>query len=851
MWLLFASLVAEAATLRVGPGQAYSNIWAAVQAAASGDVVLVDPGAYTVTRTIAVDKSLTIRGNGGVPTLDARDRAIFSVSGGTVVVEDLSLAPRGEPGVWMTGGSLTLRRVVISGNRNPNSPVGAGILMDGGLDLTLEDSTLSDNGAVGSLLDPAQGGCLAAIGGRVTLRRSHFEQCVSTYGGAVHGEGGVVLVVEDSTFVRNSASGAFASGGAILTSGELTIRGSTFDRNSASGTLLGPGDSGAVYAAAMVTIEDSRFTDNSTDEYGGAVSLGYRGVVRRTLFCDNRAGSGGGAIAVFEQVSSWELSNNIFAENEGDLGSAVLCRSDESGTSWPSGGVFRNNHVLGNASSSQDSAVQLEGARATVENNLFMSNGGQALEEGSGSLDWNAWYMNVIDLADRTYGSRDLRGRDPLLAAWSPDGDCANDDFQPRAGSPLRDAGNPAIIDRDGSPSDIGAWGGPESFVTIDDDQDGSPEGPDCDDHDAAVFPGAAELCNGVDDDCDGNIDLPTPANAPLWFPDNDGDGHGKHGPGTPACSQPPGYVASDDDCADRQPTVWLGAPELCDGIDNDCDDLIDGDDAGDLPRWYPDNDGDGYGRPIADPEQACEAPPGTVSNGDDCDDGNGQRNPVAVEVCDGIDQDCDGEIDDDPPMGLQFFPDGDGDGWGDGDGDAVTGCALPAGYAITTTDCDDDDPDVHPLASEPCEPPRDLNCDGASGTADNDGDGFGACEECDDYDSSRYPDAPDVWYDGVITDCSRLSDYDADRDGFDAAQGGGADCDDADDTIHPGAADTAGDGVDNNCDGVDAASGGSPVSGGADEEEPLKGCRGCASGGDIGLWGLWGVLLWRGRRRG
>jgi hypothetical protein len=102
------------------------------------------------------------------------------------------------------------------------------------------------------------------------------------------------------------------------------------------------------------------------------------------------------------------------------------------------------------------------------------------------------------------------------------------------------------------------------------------------------------------------------------------------------------GFTVADGDCDDADPSIHPGAEERCDGIDNDCDGVLDGD-ATDAATWYPDADGDGYGDAdggIA----ACEAPSGYVADNSDCDDADAEVNPGATEVCDdGVDSDCDG----------------------------------------------------------------------------------------------------------------------------------------------------------------------------------------------------------------
>ena len=141
-------------------------------------------------------------------------------------------------------------------------------------------------------------------------------------------------------------------------------------------------------------------------------------------------------------------------------------------------------------------------------------------------------------------------------------------------------------------------------------------------------------------------------------------------------------------DCARRVAAIHPGATEHCDGVDEDCDGSVD-EDAVDLVGAWADSDGDGYGDPDGWTE-AC-ALPTHVANSDDCDDGDAEVNPDAREVCNGIDDDCDGRVDDDDDMdtGMLAWVDADGDG--DGDSEQTTRvCDLPEGYAWLDGDCDD-----------------------------------------------------------------------------------------------------------------------------------------------------------------
>ena len=228
----------------------------------------------------------------------------------------------------------------------------------------------------------------------------------------------------------------------------------------------------------------------------------------------------------------------------------------------------------------------------------------------------------------------------------------------------------------------------PEPPTDADEDGYGTIDegGRDCDDADNDIHPGVVELCNGEDDDCDGVVDEDA-SDSVIRYPDADGDGFGLTEHGETVCivgEEPTGMTELDGDCDDGDAEVYPEATEICDDIDNDCDDAVDEEVT---TTWALDEDGDGYGgeRQVED----CEAPSASwVTELDDCDDADPLTYPDAPSLCDGEDRDCDGLVDDDA----------------DGDGFADATCGGD--------DCDDADTGISPDAVDVSDG-VDNDCDG------------------------------------------------------------------------------------------------------------------------------------------
>lgn len=253
-----------------------------------------------------------------------------------------------------------------------------------------------------------------------------------------------------------------------------------------------------------------------------------------------------------------------------------------------------------------------------------------------------------------------------------------------------------------------------------------------------------AAACGGDDcDDTDPSINPDT-----IWYVDSDGDGYGDSVDSIQECRQPSGYVNNADDCNDIDPdTIYL--------------------------TWYIDGDGDGYGD-ASDSVVACTPPSGYVEDATDCEDTSAASYPGGIEVCDELDNDCNGSTDDGATDAPTWYFDADSDGFGD-EFDILITCDQPSSYTAEGGDCDDEKANINPNAFEYCNE-EDDNCNGSIDEdavdvspwyPDLDGDGYGdanssvaSCDQpigyvgnstdCDDTDETEWTEVP-----GLLNSCT------------------------------------------------------------------------------------------------
>ncbi len=246
------------------------------------------------------------------------------------------------------------------------------------------------------------------------------------------------------------------------------------------------------------------------------------------------------------------------------------------------------------------------------------------------------------------------------------------------------------------------------------------------------------EICNDLDDDCNGFID--DGLELLSYYADFDLDGMGSGPVLGETCNfiLDAGFSLFGDDCDDNEPSISPIANEVCNSVDDNCDGQVN---EGLWIAAYLDGDGDGYGNDGISVDGVCELTTGLIGVGGDCDDQSSLINPDATEICNELDDNCDGFIDE--GLAQELFADLDGDGFGDGS-NAIFTCLQTSGFVVNADDCDDNKVTYDDL----------------------DGDGFGAglptacgaalnAGDCDDSDSNVLPGGIDLCSNGIDEDCS------------------------------------------------------------------------------------------------
>lgn len=298
----------------------------------------------------------------------------------------------------------------------------------------------------------------------------------------------------------------------------------------------------------------------------------------------------------------------------------------------------------------------------------------------------------------------------------------------------------------------------------------------DCNDLTAAINPAITEICNSIDDNCNGLTD--DELAYVLFFADADEDGYGDLLNDSISCMIFTGYVLDSTDCDDFNELINPSAYDICNNVDENCNGLIDDDAI--FTTYYFDLDEDGFGNLLID-TFACNLVTGYISDSTDCNDSNILIFPTAAEICNTFDDNCNITIDEGLPE-YTLYLDYDLDEYGNANIFINTCFTSITGYVNDSTDCSDSLPTVHPGAVEICDF-LDNNCNGMIDETfsyfytylDADGDLFGnplidsvSCTipdgfvendiDCDDSNPFIYPGASEI-LDGFDNNCNEVID--------------------------------------------------------------------------------------------
>jgi predicted outer membrane repeat protein len=777
----------------------------------------IDGGAVYLTAA-----SLSIIGGTFENNTGEKGGIIYAL-GGTVSIADATFSyntadAQGGVLYGISSVDVTISNSTFENNTINSSLSGFGgtMALISGCSLSVSNSSFT-NGSTGS-----KGGVFHIDHGQSTAGASELSIVDSTFTGNSSSKGGVVYIkdhtdvqISGSTFESNSAN----KGGVIFGNGigsDVEISNSVFDQNSTNlsgeGGVIALLGNGANKPSGII-ITDSTFTNNSSESYGGAVSVGgpytntkfggatITGSIFRNNSSVNSQSSAGGAVYVNTSSGyNVEVLSTIFEENSSSLsgGALYIAGANEATVSLVQ---FLSNEAagVGGASFRYGGGLMVDGVSSLmVGNTIFGGNvvshtvssyegiGGGLYVQSSSEVEL---YNVIFDQNTSTHkggafasdsNTSLLIQNNHFLSNEASDGGglylestsstIKNNIFAYHTGAAIYATASvsPTYNDWYQNSSDAG---GSASFatsssgnITSDPNLSGyTADGVFTDDYSLTSASALIDAGDPALFDTDGSVsDIGAFGGGTLL--DSDGDGFS-------------GIV----DCNDLDGDTFPGSAE------NETN----------SSACMKDSDGDGYGDANAS---------GSVTAGSDCDDTLSSVSPSAAEVCDGLDNNCDGTIDENTIDGSLWYQDLDGDGYGDASNPQYF-CTDPTGYTEDGGDCDDQSFSTYPGAAE--------NDSSTLCMSDADADGYGdsnvsgdvvAGNDCDDGDVSVNPDASEIAGDGIDQNCDGGDDCfrDVDGDGYGGEEvsagfdmdctdfneaGESGDCDDADPNIHPGAA--------------------------------------------------------------
>ena len=850
--------LAEARTINV-PAD-FGTIAEAVDEASNNDVIVLAPGLHPMTTTISLTgagKVLTIAGTAPPEEIDDPDEDINSY-----VVADWASWTGTDSMFEVSGGArITFRNLFIKAAetscRDKIDNDGDELTDKKDPDCTVRNDT-ADTSSTPAFRFPATFWRPLKVtnNANVTVDYVHFQGWdYITVAPTIYARD-CTLTVTNSLFSHNSApwtqtlagNWEFGFGGALyLEDAKVQIDRTSFllnDGKKGGAIYARQGDAVPADNTNTLFIDNTVFAGNFAHDGGAVFAEGVSVEVRHSHFFGNLATAlpplAGGRDnwpyeggALYLEDSSVVLWNNVFHANQTyDFGAAILVRRSIPSADVPQ--LFFNTFV-GQEGPTASGVLWAEETEFTFNSNIVSQNGVLPIVADQWpvvtppNVEYNDFFANQSnngESVDGTFGGdlaiyplsviTNIRA-DPMFVQVPVGVDESQPRFfrfWPSVYSPVLNAADPAYQDPDLTRADMGAYGGLDA-PTQDADGDGWANIYDCNDNDAAIFPFNIEPCDDADNDCNGLID----DYENSWYVDADLDGHGDPNsvpfdscPGESLPTLPGGaiWVGNNDDCDDANPRRYANLAEICDGIDNDCDNAVD--ESIEPRAFWPDRDFDGFGRGFPGDEIIIACPPESTGFwwspfNADCDDRDPDIHPLITPdtrlheplaglelefseadrdvafVADREDQDCDG-------FDL-CYTDFDGDGYG---AEALPG--QPPEYKVdndlicenlsaltseTANDCDDRDAGSFPGADEVTADGLDQNCDGKDQCfEDLDDDGFGS--------------------ENTIVD----NDLDCDNGNARSSTRGG-DCDDRPDigaNANPEEEEIC-DGLDNNCDGV------------------------------------------------